>query len=215
MMTRPVRVTRDNVDVEPGLAAFCRGAGIDPQQLPPEARAAALQLAGQMLRESLLGLLELQQGRAELHNRLGVAAGGDEAQSPLNLSRGSVQDILTRLLSRTAMRAGSVDALRDKFRELKGQNAATLAAMQAALTELLARFSPVELEERFGRSARRGAVPPAGRERYWDLYCELYATLAQCAPEGFPHLFAETFARDFDARMSELAPPRRGSFGGE
>jgi type VI secretion system FHA domain protein len=216
MMTRPVRVTRDNADVEPGLAAFCRGAGIDPQQLAPEARAAALQLAGQMLRESLLGLMELQQGRAELRNRLGVsAAGADDVQSPLNLSRGSVQDILTRLLSRTSMRAGSVDALRDKFRELKGQNAATLAAMQSALTELLTRFSPAELEERFGRSARRGMPQPPGKERYWELYNELYATLAQLAPAGFPHLFAETFARDFDARMSELAPPRRGSFGSE
>ena len=217
MMTRPVRISGDAGELDPGLAALCRGAGIEPQQLAPAARAAALQLAGQLLRESLLGLMELDQGRGELGNRLGVAtASPEEAQPALNLSRGSVQDILTRLLSRPAMRAGSVDALRDKFRELKSQNAATLAAMQAALDELLARFSPAELEERFARSARRGVTQlPGSKERYWELYAELYATLSQRTAAGFPHLFAETFARDFDTRMSELAPPRRGSFGGE
>ena len=98
MMTRPIRVERDDRserpaapaarpaaydgDVEPGLAALCRGAGIDPRTLPPEARAAALQLAGQLLRESILGLMELQQGRSELRNRLGVGvAGADGARA--------------------------------------------------------------------------------------------------------------------------------------
>jgi type VI secretion system FHA domain protein len=213
MMTRPVRVAAGE-ETEAGLAALCRGAGIDPQQLPPEARPAALQLAGQLLREALLGLIELQNTRGELRNRLGVdTAGADEVGSPLNLSRGSVQDILTRLLSRTAVRAGSVEALRERFRELKSQDAATLAAMQAAVSEVFARFAPQELEERFTRSVRRGPGP--GRERYWELYADMYATLALRTPAGFPHLFAESFARDFAARMSELAPPRRGGFGGE
>ena len=39
-----------------GLAAFCRGAGIDPRSISTEARGAALQLAGQLLREAVLGL---------------------------------------------------------------------------------------------------------------------------------------------------------------
>ena len=215
MMTRPVRVAGGE-EVDAGLAALCRGAGIDPQQLPPEARPAALQLAGQLLRESLLGLIELQQARSELRNRLGVdSAGADEAPSPLNLARGGVQDILARLLSRTSLRAGSVEALRDKFRELKSQDAALVGAMQAAVSEVLARFDPKELEERFSRSLRRASGTVPGRERYWELYAELYATLSQRTPAGFPHLFAETFARDFAVTMSELAPPRRGSFGGE
>src|ERR1700679_926553 len=37
-------------DFDVGLTAFCRGAGIDPQNLTSEARGAALQLAGQLLR---------------------------------------------------------------------------------------------------------------------------------------------------------------------
>ncbi len=43
-------------DNTPGLQAFCRGAGIGPETLPVDAHARMLHLAGQLLRESLLGL---------------------------------------------------------------------------------------------------------------------------------------------------------------
>src|SRR4029079_9115335 len=42
----------------PGLQAFCRGAGIGAETLPVDAHARMLHLAGQLLRESLLGLKE-------------------------------------------------------------------------------------------------------------------------------------------------------------
>jgi type VI secretion system protein len=232
LMTRPVRVERPDPselslppaarpslyegEVEPGLAALCRGAGIEARSLPPEARAAAMQLAGQLLREAVLGLMDLQQGRSELRNRLGVAAGAtEESASPLKLSQGGVQDILVRLLSRVSARAGSVDAMREKFRDQKAQNAAMVAAMQAALSEVLARFAPQELEERFQRTGRRGVFGAPDKGKYWDLYAELYASLTQRTPDGFPHLFAEAFAREFEGRMRELAAPRRSGLGGE
>jgi len=238
MMTRPIRLERPELaelsaapvarplaplpipvyegDVEGGLAALCRGAGIDPHSLPAEKRAAAMQLAGQLLREAVLGLMDLQQGRTELRNRLNVSAGdGGEFESPLNLTQGGVQEILVRLLSRTSARAGSVDAMREKFRELKAQNTAMVAAMQCALNEVLARFAPPELEERFQRNAKRGVFGAPDKGKYWDLYAELYASLTQRTPEGFPHLFVDTFSRDFEAKMREFVAPRRTKFGGE
>lgn len=231
LMTRPVRIERSEVperipapatratlydgEVEPGLAALCRGAGIDPRMLPPEVRAAAMQLAGQLLREAILGLMDLNQGRAELRNRLGVGVAGAEPPGSLNLSQGGIQEILVRLLSRVSSRGGSVDAMRERFREMKAQNVATLAAMQAAMNEVLTRFSPQELEERFERSAKRGVFGASGKAKYWEMYSEMYATLAQRPPDGFPHLFIEAFAQDFEAKMHELAPPRRATFGGE
>jgi type VI secretion system protein len=203
-------------DVEAGLAALCRGAGIDPHSLPPDKRAAAMQLAGQLLREAVLGLMDLQQGRNELRNRLNVApSGSGEFESPLNLTQGGVQEILVRLLSRISARAGSVEAMREKFRDLKAQNTAMVAAMQCGLNEVLARFAPPELEERFKRNAKRGVIAPPDKGKYWDLYAELYASLTQRTPEGFPHLFVDTFSRDFDEKMREFVAPRRGKFGGE
>src|SRR3984893_998592 len=136
-------------DFDVGLTAFCRGAGIDPLTISTEARAAALQLAGQLLRESVLGLMDLKQSRNEFRNRFRIPPpANDGPESPLNFSRG-VDEALVRLLTTLSTRAGSVEAIRRNFRELKAQNAAALTATRAAFEEFLGRLDPKELEERF------------------------------------------------------------------
>jgi type VI secretion system protein len=201
-------------DVDIGLSAFCRGAGIDPRMVSPEARSNALQLAGQLLREAVLGLMDLNTARGEFRNRFRMSppptADGESAWS---FTQG-VEDTLIRLLTTLSARAGSVEAMRENFRDLKAQNTATLAAMRAALDELLARFEPKELEERFEHGVKRG-VFGQNKAKYWELYAELYASLSQSPPEGFPHLFVEAFAKAYEAKMQALLPPRRGAFSAE
>jgi type VI secretion system FHA domain protein len=202
-------------DFDIGLSAFCRGAGIDPKSVTPEARGAALQLAGQLLRESVLGLMDLNQGRNEFRNKFRISAPAAEgSESPLNLSRG-VDEALVRLLTTLSTRAGSVEAIRENFRELKAQNAAALAATRTAFEEFLSRVDPKELEERFERAGKRGVFGGQSKAKYWDLYAELFSGLAQRPPDGFPHLYAETFAKAYEAKLRALVPPRRTSFGGE
>ena len=202
-------------DFDIGLSSFCRGAGIDPKSMTTEARGAALQLAGQLLREAVLGLMDLNQGGNEFRNKFRIAPRSAEAsESPLNLARG-VDEALVRLLTTVSTRAGSVEALRENFRELKAQNAAALAATRAAFEEFLSRVDPRELEERFERAGKRGVFGGQSKAKYWDLYAELFSGLAQRPADGFPHLFMETFARAYEAKLRALVPPRRTTFGGE
>jgi type VI secretion system protein len=202
-------------DFDIGLSSFCRGAGIDPRAVTPEARGAALQLAGQLLRESVLGLMDLNQGRTEFRNRFRIPVPAEEAsESPLNFSKG-VDEALVRLLTTVSTRAGSVEAIRQNFRELKAQNAAALTAMRAAFEEFLDRVDPKELEERFERSGKRGVFGGQSKAKYWDLYAEMFAGLAQRPADGFPHLFIETFAKAYEAKLRALVPPRRSSFGAD
>jgi type VI secretion system protein len=202
-------------DFDIGLASFCRGAGVDPKSVTPEARGAALQLAGQLLREAVTGLMDLNQGRNEFRNKFRIAApAADASDSPLNLSRG-VDEALVRLLTTVSTRAGSVEAIRENFRELKAQNAASLTAMRAAFEEFLTRVDPKELEERFERAGKRGVFGGQSKAKYWDLYAELFSGLAQRPADGFPHLFIETFAKAYEAKLRALVPPRRTTFGGD
>jgi type VI secretion system protein len=202
-------------DFDVGLAAFCRGAGIEPRSVSPEARGAALQLAGQLLREAVLGLMDLNQGRNEFRNKFKISApSADGPESPLNLSKG-VDEALVRLLTTISTRAGSVEAIRDNFRELKAQNTAALSATRAAFEEFLGRVDPKELEQRFDRAGKRGVFGGQSKAKYWDLYAELFAGLAQRPTDGFPHVFTETFAKAYDARMRALMPPKRSAFGAD
>jgi type VI secretion system protein len=233
MMTRPLKVEGAKAEGPPappvrtpnpvlfegdfdvGLTAFCRGAGIDPLNISIEVRAAALQLAGQLLREAVLGLMDLNQGRNEFRNRFRIPApANDGPESPLNFSRG-VDEALVRLLTTTSTRAGSVEAIRQNFRELKAQNTATLSATRAAFEEFLGRVDPKELAERFERGTKRGVFGSQNKAKFWDLYAEMFAGLVQRPADGFPHLFTETFAKAFEAKLRALVPPRRSSFGAD
>jgi type VI secretion system protein len=205
----------DAADSDAGLSAFCRGAGVDPRTITPEARSAALQLAGQLLRESVLGLMDLNQSRNEFRNRFHIAAPpNDGPESPLNFSQG-VDEALVRLLTTLSTRAGSVEAIRHNFRELKAQNTATLAATRAAFEEFLGRVDPKDLEERFDRATKRGVFGTQNKGKYWDLYAEMFSGLAQRPPDGFPHLFTEAFAKAYEAKLRTLIPPRRSAFGAD
>jgi len=146
--------------------------------------------------------MDLNQGRNEFRNRFRIAAPTAEAsESPLNFSRG-VDEALVRLLTTVSTRAGSVEAIRENFRELKAQNAATLAATRAAFEEFLNRVDPKELEERFERAGKRGVFGGQSKAKYWDLYAELFSGLAQRPADGFPHLFIETFAKAYEANCA-------------
>jgi type VI secretion system FHA domain protein len=202
-------------DFDAGLSAFCRGAGIDPRSISSEARSTALQLAGQVLRESILGLMDLNHGSHEFRNRFRISTPpADVPESPLNFSKG-VDEALVRLLNNLSTRAGSVEAIRGSFRELKAQNTATMTAMHAAFEEFLQRVDPKELEERFERAGKRGVFGTPNKTKYWDLYAEMYAGVAQRPDDGFPHLYTETFARAFEAKLRTLVPPRRSGIGAD
>src|ERR1700677_1672677 len=201
-------------DFDLGLAAFCRGAGVDPRNISSEARNTALQLAGQLLREAVLGLMDLNQSRNEFRNRFRISPpANDGPESPLNFSRG-VDEAMVRLLTSLSTRAGSVEAIRQNFRELKAQNTASLTATRAAFEEFLGRVDPKELEERFERATKRGVFGSQNKSKYWDLYAEMFPGLVQRPADGFPHLFTEPFAKAYEAKLRVLVPPRR-AFGAD
>ena len=203
-------------DFDVGLSAFCRGAGIDPRSITAEARGAALLLAGQLLRESVLGLMDLSQNRNEFRNRFRISMPQQDnaPESPLNLP-GGVDDALVRLLNTVSARASSVNAVRDAFKETKAQNTASHTAMRAAFEEFLGRVDPKELEERFERAGKRGVFGTQNKGKYWDLYAEMFSGLAHRSADGFPHVFTEAFAKAYEAKIRTLIPPRRSTFGAD
>jgi type VI secretion system protein len=189
-----------------GLEAFCRGAGIDPSSLPADAQNALLTLAGQMLREVVLGLMESLKGRADLKTRLRLSQTTIQPSenNPLKFSP-SVDDAVLRLLDPHSSRyLGPIEAIRDSFADLRNHHVALSAGIQAAIDELMSRVEPGELQERFDRGLKRGSLlGAANKMKYWDLYVEFYQTLNQRNEQGLPVLFAEELARTYAERAAQ------------
>jgi type VI secretion system protein len=189
------------------VEAFCRGAGIEVTSIPADAHGPLLTLAGQMLREVVLSLMENLKARADQKDRFRISKTGIQPNNnnPLKFSA-SIEEALRKLLDARSMRyLGPVEALRDAFTDLKNHQLAVDAAMQAALDDLLFRLEPSELQERFDRGLKRNPLlGVVNKTKYWELYSEFYTLLNQRDTRGLPAVFTEEFTRIYAEKIAEL-----------
>ncbi|MFO1393545.1 MAG: type VI secretion system-associated FHA domain protein TagH [Steroidobacteraceae bacterium] len=196
-------------DLRSAVQAFCRGAGIDSTSLSAEAQSMLPLIAGQLLREAVVGLNDLQQARAAAD---GLVKKNSSAIAPSNPLRNStsVEQALTRLFeSHGRTVGGPVDALRDVLLETKEHEAALAAAMREGLQALLAQLSPGNVADQFEQGRARSLAPGQDpRSRYWEHYAELYRVVTQNGVAGVPHPFAEAFASAYEAARADYSARR-------
>jgi type VI secretion system protein ImpI len=196
-------------DLKSAVQAFCRGAGIDPSALSAEAQSMLPLVAGQLLREAVVGLNDLAQSRSK--SATVAPAAQPTGSNPLRTSS-SVEQALVRLFeSHGRLYGGPVDALRDVLQEAKDHEAAVQAGMQAGLDAVLGQLSPSSVADQFEQGRARTLAPGQDpRPKYWDHYAEFYRVITQGAGgDSLPIPFTEAFARAYGAAREELRAKRR------
>jgi type VI secretion system FHA domain protein len=194
-------------DAHAGLEAFCRGAGIASDQLPAEAQARLLHLAGRLLREALVGFKDLERSRAETRDRYRIESPPPERDDPRpSLANSMVEDLLVALMvQHEGRRLDCVQWLRETLAEAKRHESAVAQATRAAFIEFLDRLDPAELEARFERAARRGKARAADKAQYWELFTTFYRNLIEMPADHLPHTFVEAFAAAYREALKK--PP--------
>lgn len=194
-------------DVHSGLQAFCRGAGVEVERLPPDAQTRLLHLAGQLFREALVGLKELDRSRNETRNRFRIELPIEPDDPRPSLSRAAVEDLVIELFSQhETRRVDAVAWLRETFAENKTHEVAAAKATRAAFVEFLDRLDPAELEARFERAARRGKARSADKAQYWELFTTFYRNLIEMPADHLPHTFVEAFAAAYKEYVKKPLP---------
>jgi predicted component of type VI protein secretion system len=184
---------KGSYDNTPGLQAFCRGAGIGAETLPVEAHARMLHLAGQLLRECLLGLKESSGSQQEQRTQLRVTYQKDAEDLVPSLERQSIEELIQELLkAHDSRRFDAVQWLRESFAGTRQHDAALVDAMRSAFVDFVGRLDPRDLATRFERSARRKTMGN------WELYGDFYRSLCDMQPNALPHIFVETFAHNYE-----------------
>ena len=199
----PSRRARDEQDLWPGLAALCKGAGIDPRALPPESRTAALHQAGQLLRETLVGFTELAQARAVFAGDFGITSGARGRDATGTVAQISALEPLLEMLlaGRGPGDARAIDEIRSQFTRARRHESAISAALRAALAAVFERLDPDELEMQLGRRAQ-GTATAEMQLRLWNRCRELFRTTVQTGDAGLPTAFLEAFARAYESITS-------------
>jgi type VI secretion system FHA domain protein len=195
------------------VQAFCRGAGIDPASLTPEAQAMLPLVAGQLLREAIVGLNDIAQARTAGSIGAKVAAtpaAPSGSSNPLRTSK-SVEQAIQRLFeSHGRLYAGPVDSLRDVLQETKDHEAALVAAMRAGLDAVLEQLSPTNVADQFEQGRARMLAPGQDpRPKYWEHYADFYQLLKQQAgTDELPHPFVEAFGQEYARVRTDLRNKR-------
>jgi len=199
-------------DLNSSLQAFCRGAGIEPGALSPEAQAMLPLVAGQLLREAVVGLTDLAQARAKSTPAqvAGSSATPHAGTNPLRSSSGVDQALLRLFESHGRVQGGPVDSLRDVLQEARDHEAAMQAGLHAGLDSILGQLSPDNVAAQFGPGGARSVAP--GQDplpKYWEYYADFHRVLTQHTVNGLPHTFTEAFAQAYAKARDELRSGRR------
>jgi len=198
-------------DLKSALQAFCRGAGIDPAALSAEAQSMLPLIAGQLLREAVVGLNDITQSRAKTAAAAATAAELPAGSNPLRTSS-SVEQALVRLFeSHGRLYGGPVEALRDVLQEAKDHEAAVQVGVQAGLDAVLGQLSPSNVADQFEQRRARTLAPGQDpRPKYWEHYAEFFRVVTQSAgAEGLPTPFVEAFAQAYAVARDDLRAKRR------
>lgn len=192
-MANPGRAAENGTasSIDAARQALCRGAGIKPEQVPAQTQA-LLHLAGQLLREALVGLRDVERVHGQVRARFGITVAPQEPGPEPSLGRSTVEELLLSLIRQHEEH--SLDAvrwLRERHDEIKAREEAVAQAVRTAFLEFIGRLDPAELEARFARSA--GGKSGSG---HWEQFTALYRSLRGPADQ-LPHNFLESFAEAY------------------
>lgn len=199
------------------LQALLQGAGVPHLAIPGSLTPEFMQLLGQMLRETIRGLLDLLAARAMAKREVRADATIIVAQdnNPLKFSP-SVEAAIAHLLMPRGMGFMSpLRAVTDAHDSLRSHQLAFMAGMQAALATVLKRLDPKALEQRSGQPSLVGSFMPATHKaRLWDEYTALHAAILRDADADFQSLFGREFLSAYQNQVSRLrdqSGPRPGT----
>lgn len=190
------------------LDAFLRGLEMSSYRVPPEKAPEVMQQFGEMVRESVQGLIDILRLRAEFKHEFYVPA---TSIAPIanNLFKYSVNstDAISRWLADSDQRAymAPAQSTRQAFQDLAAHQLALIAGMEAAVAALLKRFSPDALEERIGKATVvEGMMPQVRRARLWEAFENEYRQIADQAAEDFQEILGQHFARAYTEQIKRL-----------
>ncbi|MBC7504702.1 MAG: type VI secretion system-associated FHA domain protein TagH [Sandarakinorhabdus sp.] len=194
------------------MARFLAAAGMKPrdvEDLPPESVLAA---AGELLRQTADGLIQLLYARARLRNQFGVGAEVTTFQragnNPLKWTR-SAEEALRQIVGKPD--AGFLpgpQAVRGAFEDLQAHELALMAAMQEALKDTIQRFSPNAIRARPGRTGFLSRLLPQARDAaLWQAYETEFRSMADETEAAYLDVFAKNFKKAYTRNLARVDNP--------
>ncbi len=190
--------------------AFLDGLGITDLHLPDGLNVELMRTVGALLRETTQGTIDLLRLRAEAKSSLhaDITMIGSQAVNPLKAAWDADVALEHLLAPQRSDMMKPVRAVLDAYDDLRLHDRGLAAGIHAAVTGLLARFAPKEIEQLAGPGSGLDHLMPGNRKaRQWDLLVERYEDFSVEAKEDFWAVFEKEFRRAYAAGQSAQQTP--------
>lgn len=188
------------------LSAFM--AGLNAQDLTIDALTPELMYKiGTLMHESTAGTIALLNARGSVKRemRADVTMIASGRNNPLKFSPDA--KLALRYLFGPPMPGfmEADEAMRDAYSDLRAHEFGFMAGLRAALSGVLKRFEPSQIESRLPDKGGINALVPMNRKgKLWDMFSELYRQTATEAEEDFHALFGREFLRAYEEHIAAL-----------
>ena len=189
------------------IAAFLGAIGLGGIALSESEKLRMMQVAGEVLAATLAGLSEILAARASTKQEFRIERTliGATRNNPLKFATSPAEALRAVLLGKAQGFLSGKAAVDEALGDIKSHQLAMLAGMQMALTTVIARFDPEQLEKRLDqRSMIDGILPGARKARNWELFKALYKEIATELEEDFQKAFGAEFARAYRNQIDRL-----------
>ena len=189
------------------LKAFLRGAGAAQLRIPDGLTPELMQLIGALLREAISGTLELLLARALTKREVRAEATVIVARenNPLKFSPTAEAALTHLLVSHAPGFMPPAAAVKDAYNDLRSHQFGIMAGMRAALTSVLARFDPAQLEKTLRQKRALSSILPSGRKaKLWEAYEQLHGEILREAEDDFQALFGKEFLKAYEEQIRKL-----------
>ncbi|GAB0115774.1 type VI secretion system-associated FHA domain protein TagH [Acidisoma sp. C75] len=189
---------------EAAMAAFLRGAGLDPQSagLLVNGPSETLEELGAAFRAMVHGLRRIMIARASIKGefRIEQTMIRPSGNNPLKFAAND-EDALAAMLnigrrSDVAAEAAVAEALLDT----RLHEVAMMTAMRDAVRDLLAQYDPDRL---MAAAGGRGGLPALRRARAWSSFETHHHQILAALSDDFDSVFGKAFARAYERSMAE------------
>ncbi|MDQ0314295.1 type VI secretion system-associated FHA domain protein TagH [Amorphus orientalis] len=189
--------------VSADLDAVLTAAGLDPQTIPADRKAAVAAEVARTARAAAEGLSDVLAARRLFKEefRLDQTRIQPEDNNPFKFY-GSGQEALQRALSKPEPGFLKLDeAMETGFTEIKAHEMAAVTVMQEAIGAILAQLDPASIQ---AEDAAGGFFGRGDGKALWERYKELHAQLSQDPETTTRRLVSDQFMRAYDKNLAAL-----------
>ncbi|NOX76418.1 MAG: type VI secretion system-associated FHA domain protein TagH [Gammaproteobacteria bacterium] len=194
------------------LTALLEGMGASDLPIPPEADEDFMRTVGEMLRETVEGMVKVLRARTAIKSefRMDMTTIKSRENNPLKFSVGTDEVLKHLFVKQSADYLPPLQSLREGFEDIEAHQMAMMAGMQAALTAVLKQFDPTRLAQQFEQAnGHRRILPGSQKAKYWSAYEGYYGQIMERIEDDFQSQFGHEFSLIYEEQVARLKLARR------